>query len=255
MEIKKNITFLLWGCLLFSLSSCGLFYKDDSEDDYNLYIIGQRSQIEGEYRDAKKVYEKLLQEYPSSNLRAKAILGLADAEFNNGDYLEAEFEYQKFTELYPSHEHVAKAYFYKGMSHYMQMVDVDRDTTQTEEAFDTFTYLLDNFPASPYVAEATIKKEECRVRLGKSIMNIAKFYYQTGAYGSAILRCIEYISGYSDGEDVDYALYILGDSYLNETNTKKAKIWFQKLVDNFPDSDYLGKAKSQIEDVERSSKK
>jgi len=251
MKIKKNVTLLLGSCLLFSLSSCGLFYKDNSEDDYNLFIIGQKSQIEGEYRDAKKVYQKLISEYPDSNLRAKAILGLADAEFNNGDYLEAEFEYQKFIELYPNHEHIGKAFFYKGMSHYMQMVDVDRDITQTQEAFDAFGYLLENYPESPYAAEAKIKRAECRKRLGESIMSIASYYFDIAAYGSAIERCIEYISSYSDGKDVDYALYILGESYLEETNTKKAKSWFQKLIDNFPDSDYAGKSKSRIADIER----
>ena len=111
MKVPYKISLLL--IFPFFISSCGLFYKDESETDYNLFIIGEKNKQEGEYKEAQKNFKQIIENYPDSNLRAQAILGLADAQFNSGDYLSAEFQYKKFIELYPNHPYIEKGYFYK----------------------------------------------------------------------------------------------------------------------------------------------
>ena len=83
------------------------------------------------------------------------------------------------------------------------------------------------------------------------MISIAEFYFGIGAYGSAIKRCEEYLSEFSDGDSVERTLFMLGESNRREGNLKKAKHWFKTLVDNFPESEYQSNSSSRLEDIER----
>ncbi len=235
----------------FLLSSCGLFSFDDEDSDYNLFILGQKNQKEGEYFQAKKAYEKILNNYPDSNVRSRAQLGLADAHFDDAHYFDAELAYGKFIEMYPNNPHIDKAYFYKGMSHFMQINDPDQDITQAERCLESFEYIEKHFPRSPYFEKAKEKHTECEGIIAEHTLSIAEFYFQINAYAPVIQRAIEYLTQYNNAPKKDRALYLIATSYEKEDNKRKALGWFKKLVENFPDSDYFSSAQSSIAELEK----
>ncbi len=237
--------------MIFALPSCSIFSFDDDDSDYNLFILGQKNQQEGEYYQAVKAYEKILNNYPESTVRSRAQLGMGDAHFNEGKYFDAELAYGKFIEMYPNNEHIDKAYFYKGMSHLMQIKDADQDVTQAHKCKESFDFITKHFSRSPYLKKAKEKSVECEGVIAAHTMTIAEYYFQVGAYASVIHRSIEYITQYDNAPEKDRALYYIAVSYKEEDNKAKAIGWFKKLIDNFPESDYFSKAQSELAELEK----
>ncbi|MBF0275838.1 MAG: tetratricopeptide repeat protein, partial [Nitrospinae bacterium] len=73
-----------------------------------------------------------------------------------------------------------------------------------------------------------------------------EFYFDQNAFISAIQRAVEYLTKFNNAPKRDLALYIIAESYRLEDNHEKARQWYEKLIDNFPESDYFSDAKEKI---------
>ena len=230
-----------WGVLC---SGCAKKEQPQTPEDY--LRLGDQELGRKREAQARKYYEQFLEQYPDSDLKTQAQFKIADTLYRERNYLEARFEYQKFLELYPLHPLASRAQFQLGMCSLRTIQTFDRAQQHTKEALQAFRLFRSSYPQDPLLAEAEEHIQVLRQRLAAHEFAVARFYYTKKGYHAAIGRFLNLIQVYPDVPDIDAALYMLADSYREEENYVKAQGVLQLLVERFPRSTYLARARAQL---------
>jgi outer membrane protein assembly factor BamD len=88
-----------------------------------------------------------------------------------------------------------------------------RPPTEARKSFQAFQTLVQQFPKSPYAADARQRMVYLRNRLADYETEVARFYMKRGAYVGAANRARGVIEGYDGAPAVDEALRILAQAY------------------------------------------
>ncbi|CAI2718956.1 outer membrane protein assembly factor BamD [Nitrospina watsonii] len=201
------------------------------------------------YPEAIKQLNDLLQEYPDSPERVEGLLMLAHSHFLMDEFLEAKFHYQRFVELYPAHAKSDQAMYYRALCDYQLMDHALRDQTAAENAIRAFQKVIDEHPLSPFAAKAREKKKDCLKSLANNQLEIARFYFRTSSFLSAINRFKALIDKYPDLEFMDEAYFLLGESYYYEQNFENARKFYAQLVKSYPRSPFVREARARLREI------
>lgn len=246
---------LVAGYLIFLLSVSGcatfeLFAPKQAEvsggSDRELMSRAEAAIALKKYDEGRKHLQRLINQFPESELVPTARLSVGRAYFDEKRYDEARTEYQRFIELFPQHEQLDEAQYYTGLSYFRQMEKPDRDQTMTKKTVREFQALVSEFRNSQFVPDAQAMLEECHRRLAERELYVGKFYFNREAYGSAIPRFESILKEYSGSAYDDQALYYLGESLWELEQKGPAKAAFQRLIAEFPDSDMAPLAAQRI---------
>jgi outer membrane protein assembly factor BamD len=243
MPWNRAIGVLMSLCLL-GLSHCASKEQPKTAEDY--LKLGTQQLDRKHTRQAQQYFQQVLEQFPDSREKTLAQFNLAEALYRDGNYLEARFEYQKFLELYPAHPLASRAQFQIGMCSLRVVNAPDRDQRATREALRVFRHFRRQYPQDPLVPEAEAHIRMLRGRLAAHEFLIARFYYCKKAYQAAINRLLNLIQLYPNMPDLDEALYMLAKSYRAEENYTKAQRVLRLLVDRFPQSAFLSRARTQL---------
>ncbi len=236
---------LVGGYLLFAVSISGcaildLFSSKRSEapagSDQELMGRAEAAMARKKYDEGRKDLQRLINQFPESELVPAARLTIGRSYFNEKRYDEARAEYQRFIELFPQHERVDEARYYIGLSYFRQMEKADRDQTLSKKAIAEFQTLVSESRDSQYAADARAKIAACRRLLVQNELYVGKFYFDRGAYGAAIKRFETILKEYPGSEYDDQALYYLGESLWELEQKGQARAAFERLITQFPDS-------------------
>ena len=127
---------------------------------------------ERKWATSRQYFSELLESYPQSPLRAEAKLGVGDSflgENNSASYVYAQNEYREFLAFYPTNPRADYAQMQLGMVHFNQMLNPQRDQSETKEAIKEFQAFVDRYPNSPHlpvVQAAAARVEGSVVGLG-----------------------------------------------------------------------------------------
>jgi outer membrane protein assembly factor BamD len=247
ISVLAGLFFFLFSFGVCTLGGCAKAERPVTADEY----LRQADALLKQRREqrAREYYQELLEKFPDSDYRALAQLRIADTLYEEKNYLEARFEYQKFLDLYPAHPFASQAQFQIAMCSMQEVSHYDRDQQQTQEALRAFRQLRRTYPQDPLVPQAEEHIRTLRQHLATHEMSIARFYYKKGANQAAINRLLNLIQSYPETQDLDAALYMLGECYLAEENFVKAQRVFRTLVDRFPASQYVSQARAQLREL------
>ncbi|MFQ5691547.1 MAG: outer membrane protein assembly factor BamD [Nitrospinota bacterium] len=220
----------------------------------DLILIGRENMKERNFERARDAFNRILQEYPESNLRSEALLSLADSFYAAKEFQEAKFQYEKFIQLYPVNPQTPRALYHLGMSDYRRLNTVDRDQTLAEDALKSFRRLVRQFPKNPQTSEALPKIKELEARLAKKQFSIGRFHYANSNYHSAIPRLLRVLKDFPKSPSAAAALYYLADSYAREENYARAKGALERLLREFPNSPYRKKAQRLLKGLPKTVK-
>lgn len=246
---------LVAGCamLLLSVSGCTsfkLFSPKQAEapagSDQELMSQAEAAFALKQYDEGRKHLQRLINNFPESELVPIARLNVGRTYFDEKRYDEARAEYQRFIELFPQHEQLDEAQYYMGLSYFRQIEKVDRDQTMTNNAAREFRALVNDFRHSQFIPDAQAKLTECYRQLVQRELYVGKFYFNREAYGAAIPRFESILKDYPGSEYDDQALYYLGESLWELEQKATAKAAFQRLIAEFPDSDMTPLAAKRI---------
>jgi outer membrane protein assembly factor BamD len=229
---------------LLVLGGCAGKEKPSTPEEY--LRLGNRQLSQKRQQQARQYYQELLENFPESTYKAEAQFNIAESLYGEENYVEARFEYSKFLELYPAHPLASRAQFQLGMCSLQQILSFDRDQTHTRQALQDFRLLRRKYPQDPLVSQAEAHIRELRARLATRELYVARFYYKKKAYQAAIGRLLNLIQVYPTTPDLDEALYMLAESYRAEENYVKAQRVLRLLVDRFPQSKYVSRARTQL---------
>ncbi len=201
---------------------------------------------------ARSYYTHLYENFPNDPLGRRALLRIADTFYQQGDpvnLVEAQYKYRDFINRYPGSESADYAMLQIAMSSYEQMEKPDRDQQKTREALEKFNDMLNTFPRSPLVPEATKRKQDVLDRLAKHDHLIARFYIKRRSYNAAVLRLNGLVDKYPDYADRAGVFFDLGTALSGLGRKAEARLYFERVLTEFPKSDYAERAKRRLDSL------
>jgi outer membrane protein assembly factor BamD len=201
---------------------------------------------------AREDYRQLVDNYPQSNYRPDAKLGLGDTylgEKSAESLVLAQNEFREFLTFYPTNPRADYAQFKLGMCHFQQMLAPDRDQTETREAVAELTLFVQRYPQSTLLEEGRQKLREAQTRLSESEYKVGYFYWRNKWYPGAIERLKALLKNDPDYPMRDAVYFHLGDSLVKMGRRAEALPYFDRLVKEFEESSYLAKAELAMKEV------
>ncbi len=195
-------------------------------------------------------FNELRIRYTYSPYATLAELRTADAYFKKEEYGQATIEYEEFLKRNPGHTESEYATYQLALSHFMRKKSPDRDPTDTREALKWFEVFVEKFPSSELVPQADENMSICKDILAKREIYIGEFYSRRDNYKAAANRYSAVVINFSDTNQYEKALYLLGISYVKEKQYELARQTLQRLVQIFPDKRYHNKANSLLREIE-----
>jgi outer membrane protein assembly factor BamD len=217
------------------------------------YLFDRATELIGRKKwfQAREYYRQLVDNYPQSNYRPDAKLGLGDTYLGEGSpesLVLAQNEFREFLTFYPTNPRADYAQYKLGMSHFQQMVAPDRDQTETREAIAELTLFVQRYPQSSLMAEGQEKLRTARSRLTESEYKVGYFYYRSRWYPGAIERLKAVLKNDPEYPARDAVYYYLGDSLVKMGRRAEALPYFDRLTKEFEQSEFLAKAQLAIKE-------
>jgi len=248
---------LVFACLAVGLGACASSVPTGTSTaaDADKLLMDRGSQaLAGEkWLTARQYFTKLLDSYPQSAFRADAKLGVADSylgENTSASYVFALNEYREFLSYYPTNSRADYAQFQLGLVHYKQMLAPGRDQTETKDAIAEFETFVNRYPNSKLMDDARTHLRAAKDRLGDAEYNVGMTYLRIHWYQGAIGRfkpLLEADPGYSRKDAVYFYLAEALEKSATPTGKTEALPYYERLVAEFVQSEYLEKAKLRIE--------
>lgn len=237
---------LLLAALFLCLEGCAIYDKlygppprrEAAQSDQALLRSAEADIQRKRYEGARKNLQRLMNQYPDSELIVSARLTLAKALYLDKKYEEARTEYQRFLELHPQSERADEAHYYLGMTYFRMADTPDRDQTATQKALEEFDILLKQMPDSPFVPDAQQRAVTARKKLAEKEVYVAVFYFSRENYAAAAARAAGALQRYPGSEFEDQALYYLGESLWRLEQKDEARAAFQRLVQDHAQSEW-----------------
>ncbi len=227
-------------------AGCAGTKKEVARNDQELLQAAEVDLQKKKFEDARQSLQRLINQYPDSELVAEARLQSAKALFNQDRYEEARAEYQRFLELFPEHERIDEARYFTGLSYFRQMERVDRDQSFARQALAQFQIIMKTMPDSAYAEDAAAKAAICRHRLGEKEMYVGNFYFKQGQYGAAVNRFETVLKDYAGIGLDDEALYYKGEALWRLEQREASAEAFQRIVQEFPESSHAPQAAGRL---------
>ena len=211
--------------LLLSLVSVGLLHfacggamKLNELSSDEMFKLGKVKYDSGKYLSAIEAFQTLVYNYPGESVVDTAQYFLALSYFANKDHQIAQVEFNRLLLNYPSSAYAVHAQFMRAVCYFEGTPKhYGLDQTDLVTAIEQFEDFLIDHPESELVPD-------CRVYLVTARTRLARKYYESGTV------------------------------YLRINAFKAAKSYFQKVIDDFTDTEYAAKASFQVAEVEYKQK-
>jgi len=201
---------------------------------------------------AREYYRQLVDSYPQSPYRADAKLGIGDTfmgEKSAESFVLAINEYREFLNFYPTHPRAHYAQFKLAMAHFYQMKSPMRDQTETREAIKELQVYVTRYTDKPLIDEARQNLRQARDRLDDWELGVAEHYFRIKWYPGAIGRLVPMLKSDPEFTGRDKAYYILAASLEKVQRPAEALPYYERIVNEFEQSEYLDLAKKRIADI------
>ncbi len=241
-------------------------YPDAKEAAEGQYYLGRALEKMDKSYEAFLAYQQLIDSYPNS----QRINEVIEREYNIGEYfLNREHKKWMGISLYDFVEHPSIEIFSKLVSKAPYSEYAPRaqyklgiilfELGRFDEARDAFQKVVDNYSDSEWAAPA---KYQLAIATAKAFPGAD---YDSSYLKEATTRLDEFIKNHPEAQisaEAKDQLKVLrnreakknfeiGQFYENQNRYQSAIIYYQKVVDNYPDSDYYGSSSEKIQELNK----
>jgi outer membrane protein assembly factor BamD len=261
----KNITLLLITVAIL-MSSCSNYQRVLKGTDMNLkFETAEKYFLKEDYFRALQLLEELMVVFRGTEKGEKVFYYYAYCNYHTGDYIMASYHFNNFLLTYPNSKYAEEVQFMYAYCYYLESPVSSLDQTSSVDAIDKFQLFINRYPQSKKVEEANNLIDELRMKLEAKAFNNAKLYYKTENYKAAITAFQNVLNDFPATIYKEEILYLsFRSSYLYAINSVESKMVsrlkdarenYLKLIDAFPQSQYLSEAEKAFNDINQELKK
>jgi len=223
-----------------------------TDPDKFLFDKGTEALNDKKWLNAREFFKQVTETYTASPFRPDAKLGIGDTYLGEGTaeaLVLAINEYREFLTFYPTNRRADYAQFKLGMAHFRQMRAAQRDQTETREAIKEFEAFITRYADSELMPEVKTKYREARDRLSESDYLVGYFYFRQRWYPGAIVRLKALLKDDPEYTGRDAVFYHLAEALARTRKEAEALPYFEQLVQEFEQSEYLPLAQKRITEL------
>jgi outer membrane protein assembly factor BamD len=209
----------------------------------------------GHHDTGRLLFATIINTYPDSAFLPLAKLAIADSFFLEGttsSLIQAAQAYQDWLTFFPTDPLADDASLKVAEAEMRQMGLSDRDISHARKAEQRLKVLLQQYPKSALRSTVEARLAEVQENLAMHNLLIARFYYDVkyatgkGGLKGSQGRLKEIVDKYPCFSYNDEVFYRLASTYQAEEEPDEAARYYQKLVQEFPESEFIEKAKQQL---------
>ncbi len=265
--VRRLPLFLLIALAVAAMSGCQTFRKDKEFNvkgsPERIFDDAVRDIAGGNYSEGIRKLELLEARFPFSDPAKQAQLDLMYAYYKNRESESAIDQADQFIRENPTHPRVDYAYYIRGLVSFEgganwleRAFNADmskRPPQEARQSFQSFQTLVQNYPKSPYAADARQRMVYLRNRLAEYELEVAKYYMKRGAYVGALNRARGLIETYDGAPAVNGALKIAAEAYYRLGMNDLAMIAENIRTENLKQPDVINQAAVSAGRVEQQS--
>lgn len=195
------------------------------------------------YNEAVECLEIFKSRFPDSAEGQEAALRIADTYFVQKQFLLAADAYFEFTKLNPLHPKTEYAYYRAGLSYFNEAPKaIDRDQQYLFKAKETLQLARRVGGQGTYQDLISKALSDIDERLAERLFYVARFYYRTQEYLSAIPRLEDLVEQYPASALIPKGLFYLAQCHLKLEQKEEAGVAVQQLSQNFPNNPWTKRA-------------
>jgi outer membrane protein assembly factor BamD len=209
----------------------------------------------GHHDTGRLLFATIINTYPDSAFLPLAKLAIADSFFLEGttsSLIQAAQAYQDWLTFFPTDPLADDASLKVAEAEMRQMGLSDRDISHARKAEQRLKVLLQQYPRSSLRETVEARLIEVQENLAMHNLLIARFYYDVkystgkGGLKGSQSRLKEIVDKYPCFSYNDEVYFRLASTYQAEEEPDEAARYYQKLVQEFPESEFNEKAKDQL---------
>jgi outer membrane protein assembly factor BamD len=209
------------------------------------------------YDTGRLLFNTIITTYPDSTYLPMAKLAIADSFYLEGltsSLIQAGQAYQDWLTFFPTHPLADDVMLKIAETDMRQMGLPDRQTTNARKAEQRLKVLLQQFPNTSLREQVIQRLNEVQENLAMHNLQVARFYYARNEHGNGGLkgaqsRLREIVEKYPNFSYMDEVLMRLGDLYVQEEEPDEAAKFYQQVVRDYPNSEFVEKATEQLQKI------
>lgn len=180
--MKISHILLLSAALLLG-TSCSSYNNLMKSNDYDYkFEAAKQYYAEGYYNRATILLHEILAAMKGTTKGEETLFLLGMSSMNAHDYEAASMYFKKFYESYPNSKYTEMAWYYSGVTLYLDTAEPKLDQTTTYDALKQFHQFLERYPMSSLRNDAQLKIYELQENLVEKEYLSAKLYFDLGTY-------------------------------------------------------------------------
>jgi outer membrane protein assembly factor BamD len=223
--------------------------------DRVLFVEAANEVRRGKHETGRLLFSTIINTYPDSPFLPLAKLAIADSFYLEGTkaaLIQASQTYLDWLTFFPTDPLADDAMLKVAEAEMRQMGLSDRDITNARKAEQRLKALLQQYPQTNLRSVAEGHLRDTQESLAMHNLGIARFYYDArykghrGGLKGSQSRLKEILEKYPNFSLTDEVLFRLATTFQQEEEPDEAARYYQNLVRNHPNSNYLEKAKEQL---------
>jgi outer membrane protein assembly factor BamD len=223
--------------------------------DRVLFIDAAHEVRKGNHETGRLLFTTIITTYPDSPYLPLAKLAIADSFYLEGttsSLIQAGQAYQDWLTFFPTDALTCEAMLKVAETEMRQMGLSDRDITHARKAEQRLKVMMQQCPQSSLRPDAELRLRETQDSLAMHNLQIARFYLDAryknhkGGLKGGQDRLKEIAEKYPNFCLMDEVLFRRAMTYQEEEEPDEAAKYYQQLVRDYPNSEYVEKAKDQL---------
>ena len=215
--------------------------------DEMLYTQAIESLSKDSLKNARDFLERIQFNSDSRELLQPLVrLALADTKFYQGDdisLIEARSKYLDFVTFFGDHPMAPYAQFQTGVCSLKQVTSPSKDQRQTHIAIADFRRVALRYPASHYNLASREMIAVAETYLAVHDFKVGKFYLSRKVPQAAENRFRNVLDKYPHFKEREKLYFYISRALLKGREDAEAWAYLQRLVDDYPDSDFANQAR------------
>jgi len=206
-----------------------------------------------DYLDARDAFKVIILSSRAGSVIDSARFYYADCYYHTKEYILATSEFQRIRQLFSESPLADDAQFKIAMCYYKLSPNYALDQEYTLQAIKEFQLFLELYASSDYRQEADARYMDLRMKLAKREFKTGELYRKMGEFEAAIISFQKVMDNYYDTNYAPEALYWQGVCHQNLQDWAVARDTYNKFINNlkYAQHKYHSRAQTALQDVSK----